>query len=527
MNDESPVSNAAEWSVSELSGALKRTLEDAFGHVRLRGEISGFRGPVASGHCYFSIKDQNAKIDAVIWKGVYARLRTRPQEGLEVIATGRITTFPGKSSYQIVIDAIEPAGIGALMAMIEERRRRLTAEGLFAEARKQLLPFLPEVIGVVTSPTGAVIRDILHRLEDRFPRRVVVWPVRVQGETSAQEVASAITGFNALAPGGRIPRPDLIIVARGGGSLEDLMSFNDEAVVRAAADSDIPLIAAVGHETDWTLIDLAADRRAPTPTGAAEMAVPVRSELIAAAGQAGRRLEDGIRRILERRRSELRGLERILPRGDSLLVTHRQRLDVAGGRLRPCLAQGFDRRHRALSRAAALLAAHSPRAELRARRAGFEGRAARLTPALLHRALAERRRALGDLGARLARVRASLAAREAERNAVARQRLSRLGAQLEAALRGGLQRRRQGLQAAGQLLRGLSYQGVLARGFALVRDRDGQPVRSAGAAGPGTALEIQFADGAVAATVDGGPQRPRPKARSTEGGGPAGQSSLF
>ena len=271
--------NAPEFTVSELSSALKRTVEDAYGHVRVRGEISGFRGPHSSGHCYFALKDESAKIEAVIWKGVHGRMRFKPQEGLEVIATGKLTTYPGSSKYQIVIEAIEPAGIGALMALMEERKRKLGAEGLFDEARKQLLPWLPEVIGVVTSPTGAVIRDILHRLQDRFPRRVLVWPVRVQGEGSAEQIAAAIRGFNALPEGGRIPRPDLLIVARGGGSLEDLWSFNEEIVVRAAADSMIPLISAVGHETDITLIDFAADKRAPTPTAAAEMAVPVRAEL--------------------------------------------------------------------------------------------------------------------------------------------------------------------------------------------------------------------------------------------------------
>ena len=245
--------NAPEWSVSDLAQALRRTLEDNFGHVRLRGEISGYRGPHGSGHVYFSLKDDDACIDAVIWRSAFSRLRFRPQEGLEVIATGRITTFAGKSKYQIVIDSLEPAGVGALMALLDERRRKLAAEGLFEAARKQPLPFIPRVIGVVTSPTGAVIRDILHRLADRFPRRVLVWPVRVQGETSAEEVAAAIRGFNALAPDGAIPRPDVIIVARGGGSLEDLWSFNEEIVVRAAAESAIPLVSAVGHETDTTL----------------------------------------------------------------------------------------------------------------------------------------------------------------------------------------------------------------------------------------------------------------------------------
>src|SRR6478609_6279179 len=277
---EPALNNVVEWTVSELSAALKRTVEDAFGFVRVRGEISGYRGPHASGHCYFALKDEGARIDAVIWKGTFGRIRFKPEEGLEVIATGRLTTYPGRSSYQIVIDSLEPAGVGALMALLEERKKKLAAEGLFDEARKQLLPYLPDVIGIVTSPTGAVIRDILHRLADRFPRHVLVWPVRVQGDGSAEEVAAAIRGFNALPEAGRIPRPDVLIVARGGGSLEDLWSFNEEIVVRAAAESLIPLISAVGHETDVTLIDFASDKRAPTPTAAAECAVPVRSGLL-------------------------------------------------------------------------------------------------------------------------------------------------------------------------------------------------------------------------------------------------------
>src|SRR6187402_3835695 len=275
------LANSPEYTVSELSSALKRTVEDAYGHVRVRGEISGFRGPHSSGHCYFALKDESAKIEAVVWKFAHARMRFKPQEGLEVIATGKLTTFPGSSKYQIVIERLEPAGVGALMALMEERKKKLAAEGLFDANRKQELPWLPELIGVVTSPTGAVIRDILHRLQDRFPRRVLVWPVKVQGDGSAEQVAAAIRGFNALPEGGRIPRPDLLIVARGGGSLEDLWSFNEEIVVRAAADSMIPLISAVGHETDFTLLDFAADKRAPTPTAAAEMAVPVRTDLIA------------------------------------------------------------------------------------------------------------------------------------------------------------------------------------------------------------------------------------------------------
>src|SRR5665213_2190333 len=278
---EAVLNNVVEWTVSELSAALRKTVEENYGYVRVRGEVSGFKGPSPSGHVYFRLKDEKAVLEGVIWKGVWGRMRVKPEEGLDVIVSGKLTTFAGSSKYQIVIDTLEPAGIGALMKLLEERKKKLAAEGLFDEARKQLIPFLPNVIGVVTSPTGAVIRDILHRLADRFPRRVLVWPVRVQGESSAAEVANAIRGFNALPEQGPLPRPDLIIVARGGGSLEDLLSFSDEAVVRAAAESMIPLISAVGHETDITLIDFASDRRAPTPTAAAEMAVPVRADLLA------------------------------------------------------------------------------------------------------------------------------------------------------------------------------------------------------------------------------------------------------
>ena len=311
MNE--PRVNIPEWTVSELSAALKKTVEDAYGFVRVRGEITGYRGPHSSGHHYFALKDDNAKIDAVIWRGSAMRIRFKPQEGLEVIATGRLTTYPGRSSYQIVIENLEPAGVGALMALLEERKKKLAAEGLFDEARKQLIPFLPAVIGVITSPTGAVIRDILHRLSDRFPRHVLVWPVRVQGDGSAEEVANAIHGFNALPEGGRIPRPDVLIVARGGGSLEDLWSFNEEIVVRAAAESMIPLISAVGHETDITLIDFASDKRCPTPTAAAECAVPVRSDLLTQIDSLARRQRSSWARGSEARRTELRAAARAFP----------------------------------------------------------------------------------------------------------------------------------------------------------------------------------------------------------------------
>src|SRR5256885_1761213 len=318
MNE--PRVNIPEWTVSELSAALKRTVEDAYGFVRVRGEITGYRGPHSSGHAYFALKDEGAKIDAVIWRTAFGRIRFKPQEGLEVIATGRLTTYPGRSSYQIVIENLEPSGVGALMALLEERKKKLAAEGLFDPARKQLLPFLPAVIGVITSPTGAVIRDILHRLSDRFPRRVIVWGVRVQGEGSAAEVAAAIHGFNAIVAGGRIPRPDLWIVARGGGSLEALWSFNEEIVVRAAAASMIPLISAVGHETDVTLIDFAADKRAPTPTAAAEMAVPVRSELLVEVAGLARRTMVCWLRGQESPRTALPAAARAPPRLSELLA---------------------------------------------------------------------------------------------------------------------------------------------------------------------------------------------------------------
>src|SRR4051794_4755968 len=365
-----PLANAPEFTVSQLSSALRRTVEDAYGHVRVRGEISGFRGAHSSGHCYFALKDESAKIEAVGWKSSLYRMRFKPQEGLEVIATGKLTTYPGSSKYQIVIEAIEPAGIGALMALMEERKKKLAAEGLFDEARKQLLPWLPSVIGVITSPTGAVIRDILHRLADRFPRRVLVWPVRVQGDGSAAEIAAAIRGFNALPEGGRVPRPGLLIVARGGGSLEDLWSFNEEIVVRAAAASMIPLISAVGHETDVTLIDFAADQRAPTPTAAAEMAVPVRSKLLLETDSLARRALACWQRCQEARRTELRAAARALPGLEDLFALPRQRLDHATARLPRALSANAQSHH-----------------------ARFSGLAGRLTPqALRTRLINERQR---------------------------------------------------------------------------------------------------------------------------------------
>ncbi|HEY5723361.1 MAG TPA: exodeoxyribonuclease VII large subunit [Allosphingosinicella sp.] len=351
---ETPGDNAPALSVSELSMALKRTVEDAFGFVRVRGEISGWK-QAGSGHCYLCLKDDKAVIDGVIWKGQASSLRFRPEDGIEVVATGRLTTYPGRSRYQIVIDRLELAGQGALMALLDKRRRALAEEGLFDAGRKRPLPYLPRVIGVVTSPTGAVIRDILHRLEDRCPCHVLVWPVPVQGEGAAAKIAAAIRGFDGLAAGGPIPRPDLVIVARGGGSIEDLWAFNEEEVVRAIAESGIPIISAVGHETDTSLSDFAADVRAPTPTAAAEIAVPVRADLHSQLRETGHRLERCARRAVERGCEQLENALRRWPEREALLAPQRQRLDELGERLPRALGARLDRARGELGHAAGAL----------------------------------------------------------------------------------------------------------------------------------------------------------------------------
>lgn len=502
-----PPANAPEWSVSELSMALKRTVEDAFGHVRVRGEISGYRGPHASGHAYFSLKDESARLDAVIWKGTMSRLRLRPQEGLDVVAIGRLTTYPGRSGYQIVIEALEFAGVGAIMAMLEERRTRLAAEGLFDPARKVPLPYLPGVVGIITSPTGAVIRDILHRLSDRFPRPVVVWPVRVQGETCAAEVAAAIAGFNALKPGDRVPRPDVIIVARGGGALEDLLGFSDEAVVRAAAHSTIPLISAVGHETDVTLIDFAADTRAPTPTAAAEMAVPVRADLLASVDRLSARLRAAPRRLLQRARTDLRALARLLPGADAILDLPRQRLDRVAVRLPRALAANAGA-HRLRFQAARIRL--SP-LMLHARLQRGVERGAALQTRLTHAARSLLRRRADRLLAGSARLVAARAAGlRLHRTAISRRRdgLESLHLRLRRAIVGLLAERQRRLSGTAQLLAALSYHGVLARGFVLVRDQSGRMVRRAAQVEPGQSLVLEFADGLAKAHAVRSPQDP-------------------
>ncbi|MGX9987870.1 exodeoxyribonuclease VII large subunit [Rhizobium sp. Z1P35] len=522
FDGDSPT-NLAEYSVSELSGSIKRTVETAFDQVRVRGEISGYRGPHSSGHAYFALKDDRARIDAVIWKGTFSRLKFRPEEGMEVIATGKVTTFPGSSKYQIVIETLEPAGAGALMALIEERKRKLGAEGLFDPARKKRLPFMPSVIGVVTSPTGAVIRDILHRISDRFPVHVLVWPVKVQGEGSGEEVANAIRGFNALEPSGAIPRPDVLIVARGGGSLEDLWSFNDEIVVRAAAESEIPLISAVGHETDWTLIDYAADVRAPTPTGAAEMAVPVKAELEAQAAALAARLQGCMNRQMDQRRQSVRALMRALPSLDQLLALPRRRFDEAAAGLGRGLELNTNNKRR-----------------------GFERVAAHLRPDVLSNRIAERRQTLNERMARAERmverlvdrsksrvdraeaILASLPARLKTQTDRGRDRLGNLSRHADTAVRHQLTRARAELSAQDRVLQSLSYKNVLKRGYAVIRDEDNRPVSQAAHLSAGMGIAIEFADGRVGAlTTEGGTPPAGARKRSVRPADPPKQGSLF
>ena len=354
LAEERPGDNAQAMSVSELSLALKRTVEDRFGHVRVRGEISGFKR-AASGHIYFCLKDDNARLDAVMWKGGAARLPFAPEDGLEVVATGKLTTYAGRSNYQIVVDSLEVAGEGAMMLLFEKLKARLAAEGLFAPERKKKLPSLPCTIGVVTSPTGAVIRDILHRLADRFPTHVIVWPVLVQGEGSAVQIARAVNGFSAVPQDGPATRPDLVIVARGGGSIEDLWAFNDEAVVRAVADCTIPIISAIGHETDTTLCDFAADLRAPTPTAAAEIAVPVRSDLLQRVGQFGLRMSNTVRKRVDLAAERLEAQRRLMPKLSDLAAQHQQRTDDLAERLRQSLRTRVGKAEIAYSAAAMML----------------------------------------------------------------------------------------------------------------------------------------------------------------------------
>ena len=470
-NTDSADHNLPVLTVGEISQALKRCVEDAFDFVRVRGELTGFKR-AASGHLYFSLKDENAVLDGVCWRNAASRLSVNPEDGLEVVVTGRLTTYPGRSKYQVVVEAMELAGEGALLKLLEDRRKKLAAEGLFDADRKKAIPFLPDVIGVVTSPTGAVIRDILHRLADRFPRRVLLWPVLVQGQGAAEQVAAAIAGFNRLPADGAVPRPDLLIVARGGGSLEDLWAFNEEIVVRAAAESAIPLISAVGHETDTTLIDFAADRRAPTPTAAAEMAVPVRMDLVAQVLDREIRLVGAVSRMTNERRLRLEAMSRGIPKVARLIEEARQRVDDWGERLGNSLAVGLDRRRTQVQQLAGRLASPG------------------------HRLAYERNRVLAEARA------------------------------LNAAVKVRLQERRLGLDRVAALLDSFSYQRVLERGFTLVHDQAGRAVVTVEALTPGMGLGLRFHDGEATVTVGDG-AKPRKRSPSRAGKPDDGQGTLL
>ena len=507
--------NAAPFSVSELSSALKRTVEERFGYVRLRGEISKVTRH-ASGHVYLTLKDENASIDGVVWRGVVSRLDCQPEQGLEVIVTGKITTYPARSSYQIVIDSMEPAGVGALLAQLERLKAQMRGEGLFDPARKQPIPAIPAVIGVITSPTGAVIRDILHRIRDRWPCQVLVWPCVVQGDQAAKQVANAVRGFAALPEGGSIPRPDVLIVARGGGSIEDLWPFNDEALARTVAACPIPVISAVGHETDTTLIDFVSDRRAPTPTAAAEMATPVLSELRAQTADYERRLQRAAGRMVETRRGALVAAAGRLPSMADLFGRREQRLDVATARLSSGLNAHVAAHDRRLAAVAARL---TPQTLLRPIRLQAER-----VEALDRRAVQALRAVLRDADRRLD----GAARRLPSMDRPISQALVQLDALSWRALRAleRLQSRQaERLDRAGRLMESLNPNGPLARGFARVHHADGRLVRSAAELASDEAVSLHFGDGTRNAVIDGGlspahqaKSKPKPKSSSTDQG---------
>ena len=507
MNDL-PLSrpNVREYTVSELSFALKRSIEDNFAFVRVRGEISGFKRH-GSGHCYLALKDAEAVLDAVVWRATALRLGLLPEDGMEVVCTGRLTTYPGRSKYQLVVETIELAGVGALLKLLEERRQRLAAEGLFAADRKKKTPFLPELIGIVTSPSGAVIRDILHRLGDRFPRRVLLWPVAVQGEGAAAQVAAAIDGFNSL-PRGGVPRPDLLIVARGGGSLEDLMPFNEEIVVRAAALSAIPLISAVGHETDTTLIDHASDLRAPTPSAAAEMAVPVRLDLLAELAGKGARVSSVVARLFGERRLHVAGLARGLPDPQNLIGEAAQRLDDRAERLRLAAHRELGAARQRLLLATTRLADPGTLLEA-ARRIAAEG-FQRLQRCVSHSLDLSRER-LVHLAARLRGYRMT------GDIARSRERCDETAARLDEAALRALRGKAEALDNFSGRLATHSerHRSLLRRGYVVVRDAAARVVTEGEAVTSGAVLELEFHDAKVAAVAGrkvrrAPPQKPPP-----------------
>jgi exodeoxyribonuclease VII large subunit len=488
------VSNVPEYTVSEISGAVKRTLEGNFGRVRVRGEITELK-LYPSGHIYFSLKDEAAKISGIVWRNSVPRLGMKPENGVEVIATGRISSYPERSSYQLIVERMEYAGAGALLARIEMLRVRLAAEGLFDTDRKQPLPVLPRVIGIVTSERGAVIQDIRTTIARRFPRDLLLWPVPVQGEGAADCIATAIAGFDAMAAGGAVPRPDLIIVARGGGSLEDLMAFNEEIVIRAVAACRIPLISAVGHETDTTLIDFASDRRAPTPTAAAEMAIPARSDLLADVAQKVSRLIGGLNRVTQDSHLRLSRAQRGLPDLPALVGTARQRLDDRTDRLIIALPNLVERRRSAL--VAAERRIPDLPSLLRQSRERLIERGVRLTLTLPN-LIATRRSALVLADQRvMAGLRHVVAGMRGRASHV-------LGRVTAAPVQAGLREARARLEGCGARLESVSPLAVLQRGYALVTDPSGHPLTSAASVRPGARLHVRFADGQVKATADGG-----------------------
>ncbi len=505
--------NAKAYSVSELAFALKRTLEDSYGFVRVRAELSKVTRH-ASGHVYLSLKDDKACIDGVVWKGQVRALACQPQQGMEVIVTGRITTYPASSKYQIVIETMEPAGVGALLAQLERLKAKLAAEGLFEAARKRPLPGMPAVIGVITSPTGAVIRDILHRIRDRWPCRVVVWPVVVQGDQAAAQVCAAIAGFNAMTAGGPLPRPDILIVARGGGSVEDLWAFNDEALARAAAASAIPLISAVGHETDTTLIDFVSDRRAPTPTAAAEMATPVLGELKAAVAGYQERLSRCGVRLLEDRRGRLVSAARGLPRPADILALASQRFDLASGRLGAALAKNTAVHERDLVRQAARLTPALIERRVQAETARITGLAGRLGAGLEKNAAAHER----DLTRFASRLTPSLLTRRIDAGA---ERTGALAERLPPAAARRLERAAERLAAVDRLFASLNPDRPPKPGFVRVKRPDGSVVMSGAELASGDAVRLMFEDQAREAVIDGARPGPRGKGADTR------QGSLF
>lgn len=483
-------SNLPEFSVGELSKLVKKTVEDVFGLVRVRGEISECKFH-SSGHVYITLKDDTAILASVCWRGQVGKLSVRPALGMEVVCTGRLTTYPGQSKYQLVIEGMALAGMGALLKMLEERKKKLEAEGLFDPQRKKALPFLPQVIGVVTSPTGAVIRDILHRLEDRFPRHVLVWPVAVQGEGAAEQIAMAIRGFNAIGEQSEVPRPDILIVARGGGSVEDLMPFNEEIVVRAAASSHIPLISAVGHETDTTLIDFASDRRAPTPTAAAEMAVPVRDDLLDQILEHGVRLEQAIRRGWSDRREKVILLARALGDPGRAIEPLVQRFDEKAERLILGWNGYWQRQNAKMAELVASL--HHPRDIMDFATQKLQNLVARFGVAWENDA-GRRRARISELSARLRHPRDTIM--------VSTQKLENLFNRQEAAWREFFLRKENLLGTTGTVLGHLSPRTVLGRGYVLVQNSQGHVVTQKSTLKHGDHLKLEFNDGVLGVVVD-------------------------